>query len=109
MERLTYNLHPLYTLTEEMQKEYIENKIKKLTDKLGKYEDLEEQIGCPLEVRCKIYDSNYVYTKDGEKWIITFADETHFIAVYDKAITHDRKFTYSDYKRTWWLKADRSE
>ena len=72
-------------------------------------DEIEDKIGCPVEVRCKLYDGNYVYTKDGEKWIITFNDETHFIAVYSKATSHDRKFTYSDYKIAWWLKPDKSK
>lgn len=129
MERLTYSLHPGYTLTEEMQKEYIENKIKKLTDKVGKYEDLEEQIGCPLDVLIAICDTaqnieideNKVgedYQKEKWKKVKSFIPHC-FNRVYIfcdvwyeenfKGGSEELVIPIKQYKKTWWLKADRSE
>lgn len=115
MERLTKNLNPIYVLTEEMEKEYITDKIKKLTNKLGEYEDLEEQIGCPLEViikaqiNKKIYvNSEYYKDKTCE---IEISKDNFFPNFEFKSFTDDYMYDYyfKDYKKTWWLKEDRSE
>ena len=121
MERLTYSLHPGYTLTEEMQKEYIEDKIKKLTDKVGKYEDLEEQIGCPLMVLVRalkdgVYTKNDIYGKDVGNGLKYF--EEIYISTNGIELLHNSMFKgiesigtiqIKDYKKTWWLKEDKSE
>ena len=104
MERLTKFELPLgiYDIKENI----IETKC---FEKLGKYEDLEEQIGCPLEVRCKIYDSQSVFNDDGEELIIQLVEEQYFSAY--STIDYDITYSlyYKDHKKTWWLKADRSE
>lgn len=116
MERLTRNLHLIYVLTEEMNKEYITDKIKKLTDKVGKYEDLEEEIGCPLEIRCNICDNSVIYDQFGKKWLIRSVFSDTFVA-YDYDLYNSKYeprirrelFYWKEYKQTWWLKLDRSK
>ena len=124
MERLTKNLHPIHVLTEEMEKECITDKIKKLTDKLGKLEDLEEEIRCPLEVVFRaLKDGFYVDKEQVEKepaWennkgFTQIGCPKYFkLNLWYKTIEVDREGHYleielSDYKKTWWLKADQSE
>ena len=77
--------------------------------KLGKLEDLEEQIGCPLEVRCKVSYHTPVYDKCGKKFyadiILDNCFSSHNCELEDK---HCR-FLWKDYKVTWWLKENKSE
>jgi len=75
-------------------------------NKLGKLEDLEEQIGCPLEVFVKALKEG-IYQEDGGRRRFPFIE-------YNSAT--DKFFfgfgTYcnvEDYKKTWFLKEDRSE
>ena len=80
-------------------------------DKLGKLEDLEEKLGCPLEVLSSIYNNGFyvdildyvppyrIYRIDIFKKEITFYDE--------EANCFSVKLC--NYKKTWWLKEDRSE
>ena len=115
MERLTRNLHPIYVLTEEMEKEYIDDKIKKLTNKLGKYEDLEEQIGCPLDVLFKALKNGFFsYVKGADT--DDYWARGEFILEYDswkedycfRSITKNgslghTRFWAKDHKKTWRL------
>ena len=98
-----------------------------------KYKDLEEQIGCSLEVFVKLLFEQKIWIEvDGvmylteyidfsvelelqkdETWINTLEDygEAEFWAWY----MDYRRFSchivlrLKDYKKTWWLKKDRSE
>ena len=77
-------------------------------NKLAALEDLEEQLGCPLEVLFKAliqeiwYEGNkgYLYHMRGNElkflngWCIT--NELHYANT-------------KDYKKTWWLREDKSE
>lgn len=94
-----------------------ETSLKPLYDKLGKLEDLEEQLGCPLEVVFKalkngayleiignkVSDNDMVYHKN----ISINSSEIILQRTNDSCIVIYRKLT--DYKKTWWLKEDRSE
>ena len=81
-----------------------------LLDKLGKLEDLEDELGCPLEVLSEI-SKNGFYEHYGyippyhisridifKREIMYYDEETNYFTVKLK-----------DYKKTWWLKEDRSE
>lgn len=82
-------------------------------NKLGKLEDLEEELGCPLEVVFKAL-------KEGI-WVEEYNSfEKHNVRgiglkgleVIDNLCSYGEcDFTcyYKDYKKTWWLKEDRSE
>ena len=73
---------------------------------LDKYKQLEEQIGCPLEVRCKMFCGLIVYNKKGEQLRIGSIYVDKFLA---NGFGHIYELKYEDHKKTWWLKADRSE
>ena len=74
--------------------------------KLGKLEDLEEQIGCPIEVLFRALEQEMIYT--------AFDNKPHHFMVenrFGKYLIYDKEWLIElkDYKKTWWLKADRSE
>jgi hypothetical protein len=83
--------------------------------KLGKLEDLEEQLGCPLDVVFKallngVYES---YTDYGDNNSIKIRHrEVRGIGEYGLIVINllcsyaecDETFEYKDYKKTWWLK-----
>ena len=80
--------------------------------KLGKLEDLEEQIGCPLEKLIKFSTQLTVYTIYGihtnEIVLIDFSlNRIHITKNRD--LNNIYTLYISDYKKTWWLKEDKSE
>lgn len=80
-----------------------------LYNKLGKLEDLEEELGCPLEVLVKALIEG-VYYEDTDNYMIylpVFLDfnlDDNYILYYV-----DEKLLTKDYKKTWWLRKDKSE
>lgn len=96
-----------------------DNTTGKCIDKLGKLEDLEEQLGCPLEVRCKVVPNTNIYTFGTSmetmnvicrRQVITISNEGVYIS-YKTASGKERDMAlpWSAYKKTWWLKEDKSE
>ena len=85
--------------------DYLEQCIKR-SDKYG---ELEEEIGCPIEVRCKITNDLSIYDKEGNRWIISQIEETYIDAYSSKDNYYTMIFPYKDYQKSWWLKEDRSE
>ena len=83
--------------------------IRKLVDEVKKYKQLEKEIGCPLEVRCKLYDGAEIFTKDDGKWTVDNIDQYSFHAHSSEDSYFMETFNYFNYKLTWWLKADKSE
>lgn len=90
-----------------------------LYNKLGQLEDLQEEIGCPLKVRCEVVPNSYIYTFGTSmetldvitrRKVITISKEGIYIS-YATASGKERDMTlpWKAYKKTWWLKADRSE
>jgi hypothetical protein len=89
-------------------------------NKLGRLEDLEEQIGCPLDVAVKallngVYES---YTDYGDNNSIKIRhrkvrgierDGLSVINTICGSPECDDWFEYKDYKKTWFLKKDKSE
>ena len=98
-----------------MSKEYVmqleatianlERDKKTIKDELFKYRDLEKELGCPLEVRLKVTHNTSIYDVEGNEYIVSHIDKEVF-EVY--AIFY-MTFRWEHYKKTWWLKADRSE
>lgn len=93
--------------------DYVDSDLTLAIDKLGKLEDLEEQIGCPLDVRCKLTYDSHIYDEDGRSYteIIMFKD---YILAYDgredeNGMLEATRFEWKGYKKTWWLKEDKSE
>ena len=106
MSRLTYY--------NEKQKQYTRLASRLAVDnKLGKLEDLEEELGCPLEVRCKVVCDSYIYDENGIKYEVVYVYKEHFDCEdpfdNDMGYTKLCAFDWKDYKKTWWLKEDKSE
>ena len=83
-----------------------DNKI--LKEELFKYRALEEQLGCPLEVVFKALKQNYAYFK--------FIGKVEFIVIDstgNELLIHSNKENVGEYlhnyKKTWWLKSDKTE
>lgn len=78
-------------------------------DKLGKLEDLEDELGCPLEIREQAFKNGF-YDADGNHYFCE-----HYVpslkAMHTKGVStgNHKSFNLKDYKKTWWLKEDRSE
>lgn len=70
-----------------------------------KCHNLEEEQCCPLDVRCKVTHNTSIYDISGEEYIVEFVEKDIF-TVY--AIFY-MSYQWGDYKKTWWLKKDKSE
>lgn len=87
-----------------------------IVQKLGKLEDLEGQLGCPLELVFRAL-KNGIYTKESEldKELELFDVRgigLRGLGVISKICSYgecDFTCEYKDYKKTWWLKEDKSE
>ena len=82
-----------------------------IVQKLGRLEDLEEQLGCPLEVREKaikygIYIKNIYGEMVNFKVMLVYKNEQ--MGYYFRFI-NDGYVLLADYKKTWWLKENREE
>jgi hypothetical protein len=85
-------------------------------DKLGKLEDLEEQIGCPLDFVATPYKFSGLrkiwYHK---QWcevvrIVVYEEMTRpYMEVRCKGYKYLKMILLDDYKITWWLREDKSE
>lgn len=81
-----------------------------LKDENVKYKDLEEQLGCPLEVVVKAL-KNGVYYEDVANCMkymvvdLSFNLEGDFVLYFDD----EERLLARNYKKTWWLKKDKSE
>lgn len=79
----------------------------KLLEMATTYEKLSKQLGCPLDVRLQIVNGATVYDNYGNAFKIEFVAEGIFIGFRTKS--GGTSFKYTDYKKTWWLKKDKSE
>lgn len=81
--------------------------------KNAKYKQLEEQLGCPLDVRCKVVTDSVIYDENGVEYKVVYA----YMDYFDCENPFDNEmgycdlcaFGWADYKVTWWLKEDKSE
>lgn len=91
-----------------------------IVNKLGKLEDLEEELGCPLEVvitpYCKRGKLEVFYRGKMREVIrvVAFEEATRpYIDVFyrdnEKEQFKVKTIWLDDYKKTWWLKEDKSE
>ena len=113
MERLTKEtLKDIYVLNPQpnIPNVIVEGRI---YDKLGRLEDIEEKLGCPLEI---IFDALYrgivctphpyytheiIYPK--KEYPVVQLFQFYYLKVEDGVVD------IKDYGKTWWLKEDRSE
>jgi len=83
-------------------------RIGRMENKLKELENLEDEIGCSLDVRCKVTYDSYIYDKDGSEYteIVIFKD---YILAYNgredrNGFLEPTEFNWKDYQKTWWLK-----
>jgi hypothetical protein len=77
-------------------------------DKLGKLEDLEEQIGCPLDVFFKLVKQVKINFNGTMTGYFVFYNLLHKRFEIRNEETMDL-FPLTDYKKKFWLKEDKSE
>ena len=87
--------------------------------KLKTLEDLEDELGCPLDVVFKILKREIIYANTKEWGIIPVCpiDIYYIRKSFTITINYANKdgddvyeeFLLKDYCKTWWLKGDRSE
>ena len=78
-------------------------KIDKDYDELNKYKDLQQELGCPLEVREQAFNNGF-YDVDGNHYFcehyVPYLKSMHTRGI---SIGRERHFNLKDYKKTWWL------
>lgn len=105
-----------YSVAENLRHLDVRDYLYSINQKMGKYEDLEEQIGCPLEVRCKIYQGVEVFVESVYWDSLDEEDKTSLTKQTVSSINSNGFSTFSgkqcywkNHKKTWWLKEDKSE
>ena len=93
---------------------YVASKEELMYEKLGKLEDLEEEIGCPLEVLLKLVDQNELYYQffdELQHWTSIKVDLRKKVVWYCKQVGGHYACSQplSNYGKTFWLKEDKSE
>lgn len=77
--------------------------------KLGELEDLEEELGCPLEVRERAFNDGF-YDENGNRYTcehyVPYLKSMHTRGIM---LGKEKHFKLKDYKVTWFLRKDKSE
>lgn len=115
MSRLTRKIDNGYVLPLDEIK--VEGYLKAI-DKLGKLEDLEEQLGCPLDIIVKLSLEmiTEIYTFD-KRWdnynYVEFRFFSNPDGIHSLWLRSDDRYSWelpiNEYGKTWWLKEDKSE
>lgn len=115
MARLTEDLNGYYGKAEQ----YIDCDdrawVGEVINKLGRLEDLEEQLGCPLDVIFKVQKQNklyYQFFNELQEWNNVKVDIRKMAIRFNwqpQLNKYACEIPLSNYKKTWWLKADKSE
>lgn len=90
---------------EEKNQIYIEEEL----EYAEKCHNLEEQLGCPLDVREKAFDNGF-YDENGNYYICE-----HYVpylkSMHTRGIMRGREkhFNLEDYQKTWWLSETKEE
>lgn len=80
-----------------------------LYNKLGQLEDLEEEIGCPLEVVFKALINNVIYYQNNNGYLIEMKG-IKLVKLCEWCLTNGNHYPMTKYyKSNWWLKRDKSE
>ena len=86
-----------YTKIRYSQHMYNEDLWKTVKEK----EDLEEEIGCPLEVRCAVVCGSKIYGIDGRENNVDYIEKDGFYCT--------RYFKWKDYGKKWFLENPRKD
>ena len=94
--------------SEEKNKIYVQEEL----DYAEKCHNLEKELGCPLEVLFKAM-GHCVYDENGRGYYIEHYYQERGVyqihSVLYKGRIVEKGFNLKDYKKTWWLKEDKSE
>lgn len=79
--------------------------------KLGKLEDLEEELGCPLEVLLKLRNQQYFFLNDKKYRILNICFEINTKPYIEYYFRNDylKLELVENYKKNWWLNENKSE
>lgn len=77
--------------------------------KYRKIKDIEEQLGCPLDVLFKALKQGYIFTKFGKRYIENINYGCYGEKLLIRFSTETIDYHCEDYKKTWWLKENKSE
>lgn len=86
---------------------YVASKEELMYEKLGKLEDLEEEIGCPLEV-LNYKEVNYIRDNEQSYGSVLGINIQHKTIMIGSAWSFMEK-PLNQFGKTWWLKEGRSE
>ena len=77
------------------------------------YNNLTDELDCPLEVRCRVVTDSVIYDENGVEYkvVYTYMDYFDCENPFDNEMGYCDlcAFSWADYKETWWLKEDKSE
>lgn len=97
-----FNLTPSGILYDNLTRET--DILKEALDKAEKYDQLTEQLGCPVEVVMEALKQDYIYIGKQQKQIS--------ISLYlddDGDFAFDGEYKLKNYKKSWWTREDLSE
>lgn len=78
-----------------------------INHKLGELEDLEDELGCPLNVVFKALKEGIIDEENEDRDImIVHSKQGYWFREFSEDLP---KLWVKDYKKTWWLKEDLSE
>lgn len=88
--------------------------------KLGKLEDIEDKLGCSLELYFNLKSGTEILDKSNNLWFLESITNHKALNCYreeevynyigiGKFTTIYHNFKIKNYKKTWWLKEDKSE
>lgn len=120
MDRLTIEQLEYYRNTYDKYEGIESNEFDNICNELIEYKNLEEQLGCPLEVVFKVLKDRQVIFKhivglENPKITLkahkiaglSFDGKNYGLWLYDNGYGDDEFYVYTkDYKNTWWLKED---
>ena len=121
MNRLTRKTNQYDDTDYGYVRNYEDTELPEIMEKLGELEDIEEQLGCPLDVVFKALTNGFKFIVSSHKLgtlnqivnQMIYCDYAYLYYANDVnawciATIHDC-FYLKDYKKTWWLKEDKSE
>lgn len=116
--RVAYQKNDLaYCREKKTQLEFYEGVHKEL-EYAKRCHELEEELGCPLEVREKALIKDFIWYDDNDRLIQVIAMNSGYIMEKGKktaVLNCIYNFNFwlaikcKDYKKTWWLREDKSE
>lgn len=109
MSRLTKKKQELYVFDRNIEYPTFEDGMV-LLQVVGRLEDLEEEIGCPLEVLFRAL-GNGVYYEDAANHMRFMVVDLHIYLDGEYVLYFDDEeyVLTKNYKKTWWLRKDKSE